>query len=46
MIGMAWVPAALADAGTTITIADDGRRLSAHVVTEPFHDPAGALLRS
>jgi len=46
VIGMAWVPAALAGAGTNITIADDGRRLEARVVTEPFHDPAGELLRS
>jgi sarcosine oxidase subunit alpha len=46
VIGMAWVPAALAHAGASITIADDGRRVSAQVVTEPFHDPAGELLRS
>ena len=46
VIGMAWVPAALASDGTSIVIADDGRRLSAQVVTEPFHDPAGELLRS
>ncbi|HWF35344.1 MAG TPA: glycine cleavage T C-terminal barrel domain-containing protein, partial [Solirubrobacteraceae bacterium] len=46
VIGMAWVPAELATAGTSITIADAGRRVSAHVVTEPFHDPAGELLRS
>jgi sarcosine oxidase, subunit alpha len=46
VIGMAWVPAALAGAGTSIVIADNGRRLSAEVVTEPFHDPAGELLRS
>jgi len=46
VIGMAWVPAALAGEGTSITIADDGKRLSARVVTEPFRDPAGELLRS
>jgi sarcosine oxidase, subunit alpha len=46
VIGMAWVPAGLAGAGTSITIADDGIRVSAQVVTEPFHDPAGELLRS
>jgi aminomethyltransferase len=46
VIGMAWVPAALASAGTSIVIADNGRRLAASVVTEPFHDPAGELLRS
>jgi sarcosine oxidase, subunit alpha len=46
VIGMAWVPAALASDGATVTIADDGARLMASVVTEPFHDPAGELLRS
>jgi sarcosine oxidase subunit alpha len=46
VIGMAWVPAALAGAGTSITIADEGRRVSARIVTEPFHDPAGELVRS
>jgi sarcosine oxidase subunit alpha len=46
VIGMAWVPAALASEGTSITIADDGRQVKAQVVTEPFHDPAGELLRS
>jgi len=46
VIGMAWVPAALASDGASITIADDGRRVSARIVTEPFHDPAGELLRS
>ena len=37
---------ALASDGASITISDDGARLSASVVTEPFHDPAGELLRS
>jgi sarcosine oxidase subunit alpha len=46
VIGMAWVPAALASEGMSITITDEGRRVSARVVTEPFHDPAGGLLRS
>jgi len=46
VIGMAWVPSALATDGQAITIADNGARLSASVVTEPFHDPAGELLRS
>ncbi len=46
VIGMAWVPAALASDGATITIADNGARLDAAVVTEPFHDPQGELLRS
>jgi sarcosine oxidase subunit alpha len=46
VIGMAWVPAALASDGSTLTIADNGSRMQASVVTEPFHDPAGELLRS
>ena len=46
VIGMAWVPAALASDGATVTIADNGVRMRASVVTEPFHDPAGELLRS
>ncbi len=46
VIGMAWVPSALASDGQSITIADNGARLSASVVTEPFYDPAGELLRS
>ena len=45
-IGMAWVPSALADAGQRITILDMGTQIGASVVTEPFHDPAGELLRS
>jgi glycine cleavage system aminomethyltransferase T len=43
---MAWVPAALASDGQTLTISDNGARIAASVVTEPFHDPAGELLRS
>jgi sarcosine oxidase subunit alpha len=46
VIGMAWVPSTLANDGQSITIADNGARMSAAVVTEPFHDPAGELLRS
>jgi sarcosine oxidase subunit alpha len=46
VIGMAWVPRELAIAGAQITIADRGARLGAEVVTEPFHDPGGELLRS
>jgi sarcosine oxidase subunit alpha len=46
VIGMAWVPAGLASDGTSITIADNGTRVAGSVVTEPFHDPQGALLRS
>jgi sarcosine oxidase, subunit alpha len=46
VIGLAWIPASLASDGTSITIADDGTRVVGSVVTEPFHDPAGELLRS
>jgi sarcosine oxidase, subunit alpha len=46
VIGMAWVPSALASDGHSVTISDKGARVAARVVTEPFHDPAGELLRS
>jgi sarcosine oxidase subunit alpha len=46
VIGMAWVPAGLASDGASITIADNGSRIAGSVVTEPFHDPQGELLRS
>jgi sarcosine oxidase subunit alpha len=46
VIGMAWVPSALASDGQLITISDNGERFDASVVTEPFYDPAGELLRS
>jgi sarcosine oxidase subunit alpha len=45
-IGMAWVPAELAREGSSVTISDDGRRLRAQVVTKPFYDPDGEVLRS
>jgi sarcosine oxidase subunit alpha len=45
-IGMAWVPAALAADGATITISDERRRLRASVMTRPFYDPDGEVLRS
>ncbi len=46
VIGMAWVPSALANDGQIIAISDKGTRVAASVVTEPFYDPAGELLRS
>ncbi len=46
VIGMAWVPAELAGEGSSITIADGSTRLEGSVVTEPFYDPKGELLRS
>jgi sarcosine oxidase, subunit alpha len=45
-IGLAWVASSLASDGQAISISDEGQLLSGTVVTEPFHDPAGELLRS
>jgi glycine cleavage system aminomethyltransferase T len=45
-IGMAWVPVALSEDGAQITLADDGKRLSALVQTAPFYDPDQERLRS
>lgn len=44
-IGMAWVPVDLAEDGTAITLADEGKRLSATVQTAPFYDPDQEKLR-
>jgi sarcosine oxidase, subunit alpha len=46
VIGMAWVPAGLASDGASITISDERRRLTASVMTKPFYDPEGEVLRS
>jgi glycine cleavage system aminomethyltransferase T len=46
VIGMAWVPSTLATDGAEVTISDHGRRLRARVVTKPFYDPDGEVLRS
>jgi glycine cleavage system aminomethyltransferase T len=46
VIGLAWVPAALASDGVAITISDAGTTLEAQIVTQPFYDPAGEVLRS
>jgi glycine cleavage system aminomethyltransferase T len=46
VIGMAWVPAALASDGASITIRDEGRDFTATVTTRPFYDPEGEVLRS
>ena len=47
VIGMAWVPAALAKDGATVTISDEGRRLrGGRWSREPFYDPDGEVLRS
>jgi sarcosine oxidase subunit alpha len=46
VIGLAWVPAALAKDGASVTISDNGKRLAAEVITKPFYDPDGEVLRS
>jgi sarcosine oxidase subunit alpha len=46
VIGMAWVPSTLAKDGAEVTISDNGDRLRARVVTKPFYDPEGEVLRS
>jgi aminomethyltransferase len=46
VIGMAWVPSPLASDGATIAISDERRRLNASVMTKPFYDPEGEVLRS
>jgi sarcosine oxidase subunit alpha len=44
-IGMAWVPAAMAEDGTEITLTDGSSRLTASVHTAPFYDPDQERLR-
>jgi sarcosine oxidase subunit alpha len=46
VIGMAWVPASLAQDGSRITISEAGRERTAEVTTRPFYDPDGEVLRS
>jgi len=45
-LGMAWVPAALAADGASVTVADGDRRLGATVTTRPPYDPEGSVVRS
>lgn len=45
-IGMAWVPAVLAQDDTVLTISDAGHRITARVQTAPFYDPEGMVVRS
>jgi sarcosine oxidase subunit alpha len=46
-IGLAWVPAALSEDGTAITISDpSGATIPATVTHGAFYDPDGELLRS
>jgi sarcosine oxidase, subunit alpha len=46
VIGMAWVPAALAKDGARITISDENKKIEGEVQTRPFYDPEGEILRS
>jgi sarcosine oxidase subunit alpha len=46
VIGLAWVPARLAEDDARFQISDEGRTLEARVTTRPFYDPDGELLRS
>jgi glycine cleavage system aminomethyltransferase T len=46
VIGMAWVPAGLAGDDARITISDDRGTYEATVVTRPFYDAEGEVLRS
>jgi sarcosine oxidase subunit alpha len=45
VIGMAWVPTALATEGARISISDAGRTHAAVVTRQPFFDPDGKVLR-
>jgi sarcosine oxidase subunit alpha len=45
-VGMAWVPAALAEEGRTLEIRVDGQLERASVRLRPFFDPDGEKLRS
>ena len=46
VIGLAWVPSGVASDGSAFTISDGEARLRAEVVTKPFYDPEGEVLRS
>jgi len=46
VIGMAWVPAELAQDGARILISDEDTRVEGEVQTKPFYDPDGEILRS
>jgi sarcosine oxidase, subunit alpha len=46
VIGLAWVPAALAKDGARILISDEDKRIEGEVQTRPFYDPDGEILRS
>ena len=46
ILSVAVVEPELAVEGASLTISDEGRQIDASVRIEPFHDPAGELLRS
>jgi sarcosine oxidase subunit alpha len=46
VIGLAWVPARLAEEDARFQISDEGRTFDALVTTKPFYDPDGVALRS
>jgi sarcosine oxidase subunit alpha len=45
-IGLAWVPAAMAEEGTALTFRSGGTVITARVRLKPFLDPEGTKLRS
>jgi len=45
-VGLAWVPAELAENGCEVSIQIDGQLVKAVVQREPFYDPDGVRLRS
>lgn len=45
-VGLAWVPTAWAEEGTSFEVFADGRRTRARVTLKPFYDPEGKRLRS
>lgn len=46
VIGLAWVPSALAHEDASISISDRGSVHTATVTTRPHYDPEGKVLRS
>ncbi len=46
VIGLAWVPSALALQDAAISISDNGTIHAASVTTQPHYDPEGEVLRS
>jgi len=46
VIGLAWVPTALARHGATVEVRMNGATAPARVVLQPFYDPDGARVRS